>query len=57
MIEQLKVLSQDNIYDEKRYYEKEKVLEKINQIDIDNLNLFFSLLRDMDLDLDMRKRR
>lgn len=57
LIEQLKPLSQDSIYDEKKYYEKEKILEKINQIDINNLNLFFSVLRDMDLDLDMRKRR
>lgn len=57
LIEQLKLLSQDSIYDRNQLYEKDKVLEILNQIDIDNLNLFFSLLRDMDLDLDMRKRR
>lgn len=45
------------LYDRNQLYEKDKVLEILNQIDIDNLNLFFSLLRDMDLDLDMRKRR
>lgn len=57
LIEQLKELSQDKMYDEERYYEKDKILEQLNQIDIENLNQFFSILRDMNLILKMRKWR
>lgn len=57
LIEQLKVLSQDSMYDNKRYYEKDKILEQLNKIDIENLNQFFGILRDMNLILKMRKWR